>query len=402
MHPLFTRVAISIVARTTSWIKKSLRGSEARNWIPRVLAISLLASSFASWLIAGEQNSTAPELTVHEWGTFTAIAGRNGRAVEWAPLTGSTDLPSFVEHIGAGNFKRGLRGTIRMETPVLYFYSPHDVTVSVKVGFSHGLITEWYPHAGRVKPEVVSNSNLDQLQTDGTITWNGVGVSPNLNGDFPRDVASNRYYAARQTASTPLRVKTVTGEQQEKFLFYRGVSASPLPLSAEQRTDGKLVVRNLSQEVVPAIILFERRGERVGYHVAEPLSNESALDAPALTGSVDAVVSDLEAILINQGLYPDEAHAMVETWRDSWFEEGSRLIYVVPRGFIDGILPLNVNPAPEQVVRVFVGRLEIVTPATALAVKTAVASNDEVTLNKYGRFLEPILDFVKQEGKQVE
>jgi hypothetical protein len=50
-----------------------------------------------------------------------------------------------------------------------------------------------------------------------------------------------------------------------------------------------------------------------------------------------------------------------------------------------------VNPAPGQIVRVFVGRLEIVTPATAKAVKTAVASDDEVTLNKYGRFLEPIL-----------
>jgi hypothetical protein len=82
---------------------------------------------------------------------------------------------------------------------------------------------------------------------------------------------------------------------------------------------------------------------------------------------------------------------MVQTWRDSWFEEGSRLIYIVPRGFIGKVLPLAVNPAPGQIVRVFVGRLEIVTPATAKAVKTAVASDDEVTLNKYGRFLEPIL-----------
>jgi hypothetical protein len=85
---------------------------------------------------------------------------------------------------------------------------------------------------------------------------------------------------------------------------------------------------------------------------------------------------------------------MIETWRDSWFEEGSRLIYLVPRGFIDKILPLRVDPAPSQMVRVFVGRLELVTPATAKAVKAALASNDEGMLNKYSRFLEPILQTV--------
>jgi hypothetical protein len=51
---------------------------------------------------------------------------------------------------------------------------------------------------------------------------------------------------------------------------------------------------------------------------------------------------------------------------------------------------------PAQIVRVFVGRLEIVTPATAVAVRTALAQNDEATLDKYGRFLEPILQIVKQ------
>jgi hypothetical protein len=75
----------------------------------------------------------------------------------------------------------------------------------------------------------------------------------------------------------------------------------------------------------------------------------------------------------------------------------SRLIYIVPRGFIDNVLPLTIDPAPGQVVRVFVGRLELVTPTTARAVKTAIAHNDEETLKKYGRFLEPILQTVKQE-----
>jgi hypothetical protein len=385
-----------------SWIKKSLSVAKARSWIPHFLAFGLLSLWFAGWLLADEQH-TSPELTVHEWGTFTAIAGQDGRAVEWAPLTGSTDdLPRFVEHFSSANFKIGLRGTIRMETPVLYFYSPRDVTVSVKVAFSKGLITEWYPHAVRVQPSgVLRDTNLSRLQTDGSILWNDVAVSPNLNGEFPRGVAASRYYAARETSSALLRVKTTAGEQQEKFLFYRGVSASSLPLSAEQNPDGRLVVRNLDQEAIPAIILFERRGERVGYRSAGELTDETVLDPPELTGSVDALCGDLEGILVNQGLYAAEAHAMVETWRDSWFEEGSRLIYVVPRGFIDNILPLAIEPTPEQIVRVFVGRLEVVTPVTVRAVKAAVACNDEVTLNQYGRFLEPILQTIREDHTEA-
>jgi hypothetical protein len=47
------------------------------------------------------------------------------------------------------------------------------------------------------------------------------------------------------------------------------------------------------------------------------------------------------------------------------------------------------DPAPLQIVRAFVGRLEMVTPATARAVETALVANDQLTLDKYGRFLEP-------------
>jgi hypothetical protein len=35
--------------------------------------------------------------------------------------------------------------------------------------------------------------------------------------------------------------------------------------------------------------------------------------------------------LVEFGLYRKEAEPMVETWRDSWFEEGIRLFYIVPR-----------------------------------------------------------------------
>ena len=380
-------------------IGKSFNAGEVRSWLRRLLACGLLVFSLAGW--TADEQHTAPELTAHEWGTFTAIAGKDGRAVEWLPLglpryPPSTDLPQFVEHINGVNFKLGLRGTIRMETPVLYFYSPRDLTVSATVSFAKGLITEWYPHADRVEPTgVMTDTSLSRLSVDGSIEWNHVAVSPNLAGELPREVQPNRYYAARETASSPLRVQTRTGEQREKFLFYRGVSASPLPISARLTSAGKLVVESLGEHEIPNAIFFERRGERVGYRLTGALTDATTVDAPVLNGSVDSLYDDLEEILVGQGLYRDEAHAMVETWKDSWFEEGSRLIYIVPSGFIDKVLPLTIDPVPGQIVRVFVGRVEIVTPATVTAVRTALAHNDEATLDKYGRFLEPILQTVK-------
>jgi hypothetical protein len=91
---------------------------------------------------------------------------------------------------------------------------------------------------------------------------------------------------------------------------------------------------------------------------------------------------------------------MVETWRHSWFEEGTRLIYIVPRGLLNHVLPLSIDPVPTETVRVFVGRLEIVTPTTMQAVKNAIASNDDATLKKYGRFLEPILQTIREREPQ--
>jgi hypothetical protein len=103
-------------------------------------------------------------------------------------------------------------------------------------------------------------------------------------------------------------------------------------------------------------------------------------------------------MLVSQGLFPDEAHAMLETWKDSWFEEGSRVIYILPRQFVDSVLPLTITPAPEQLTRIFVGRLELVTPATQQAVESAFATNDRATLAKYNRFLEPILSVMIRES----
>ncbi len=359
------------------------------------LLCGLLAWGFtvSTYMMAREARPVYSSLTVHEWGTFTSIAGSDGRAVEWLPLTGSADLPGFVEHFRNSGFKLGLRGTVRMETPVLYFYGSREETVSVNVAFSRGVITEWYPHASRVEPAAnLFDRILYQKELDGSIGWDSVTLAPNQRSDFPREARDSRYYTARMTSSTPLRVKTTAGEQQEKFLFYRGVSSFSVPVSAKLTRDGKVVVENHGPEEIPNAILFERRGDKVGYRIGGAVQKLAVLERPELTSTIDDLGRDLETMLISQGLYADEAHAMVETWRDSWFEEGSRLLYLVPAEFVNQVLPLSIHPGPAQIVRVFVGRLELVTPETTRAVERAFVTHDKATLEKYGRFLEPVLE----------
>ena len=362
--------------------------------LPRLIPFVLLVAGFtiASVLPARNARPVYAGLTVHEWGTFTSIAGRDGQAVEWSALNGSTDLPGFVEHYRGDGFKLGLRGTVRMETPVLYFYDSREENVSVKVSFSKGVITEWYPRASHVEPAAnLFDGSLYQAHPDGSIAWDAVTVSPSMRAEFPRQRQDSHYYAARMTSATPLRVKTPTGEQQEKFLFYRGVSTFRAPISAKLTADGKVQIENGGEEEIPNTILFERRAEKMGYRIGGALPKEAVLEPPQLTGKAADLGRELEGMLVARGLYQDEAQAMVETWRGSWFEEGSRLIYIVPAGFVNKILPLSIKPAPAQSARAFVGRLELVTPATEKAVESAFAAHDKATLEQYGRFLEPIL-----------
>ena len=367
----------------------------------RFVPIAALAISAAVLLMAANLHSVEPEgLTVHEWGTFTSVAGEDGSAVDWDALGCSSDLPHFVNDYGYRGFKWTLQGTVRMETPVMYFYSARELDAHVKVAFPQGLITEWYPQAdyrvyqGHSTHELPANHNgiVPSLRgVTGVIEWKDIKVQPGTTPALPVESGPSRYYAARQTDAAPI----AAGGQHEKFLFYRGVGRFPIPLSARVLGDGKIVVENRGRETVPSAILFENRDGRIGYRMAGAIGNASAtaltLDAPRLDASLPQLRRDLETTLIAQGLFPAEAHAMIETWRDSWFEEGSRLIYIVPPSAVDAILPLQVEPAPLQTVRVFVGRIELVTPETRRSVESAVAKSDWRAVERYSRFLDPIL-----------
>jgi hypothetical protein len=372
------------------------------------LALPVLLISTGAFLTgANIDGSQASGLTIHEWGTFTSVAGEDGSAVEWDTLGCKSDLPNFVNDYGYRGFKSSLQGTVRMETPVMYFYSPREIEAHVKVSFPKGLITEWYPqaeyevyqksaHGERMRRLASNLGGIDtsMMSLTGAIEWSHIKVEPDTSPVLPVEDGPSRYYAARATDSAPITV----GEQHEKFLFYRGVARFPVPLSVRLERDGRIAVQNTGKEPVPIAVLFENRAGHMGFRNVGAVTDAVTVDRPSLDSSMAVLRYDLEAALTAQGLYPAEARAMLSTWQDSWFEEGSRLIYILSSHAVDGIVPLHVDPAPVETARIFVGRIELITPEIKNSVEQAIAIGDRSALKRYDRFLDPILARISSES----
>ena len=366
-----------------------------------VLAFAIAAAIGIKIVASNSAASNAPQkvagdnrLIVHEWGTFTSIAGKNGIALDWRPLNGPTDLPKFVHTaqdgsrgLRHGGLKVDLRAAVRMETPVLYFYSNKEMEVAVKVAFPQGKITEWYPQARLVAA---------------VVDWGRIKIMPGAAVNLPVENAESHYYPARETDSAPVQVCGTGGQptQQEKFLFYRGVGTFDLPLSVKLEGD-KLVLKNRGKNEIAHLVVFENRGGKIGYRLIDAFTGQLTYERPALDGNLDSLLLDLKQSLVASGLYVKEAEAMIKTWRSSWFEEGMRVFYILPRQTTDAVLPLTIEPRPADLVRVLVGRTEVITPEMEKSVKQQVnllgdpspqvRETARHNIRKYGRFSEPIL-----------
>ncbi|MFO0595598.1 MAG: hypothetical protein U0228_09845 [Myxococcaceae bacterium] len=319
----------------------------------------------------------SPPYVLHEWGTFTSVAGADGAAISWRPLATPSDLPSFVYARGSRDGFPGkgeTRGTVRMETPVIYFYAKEPLTLSLKVSFKNGVITEWYPWARTDFP-------------GSTVDWGQFKVVPGGQDALPREKQPSHYYPAREVDAAQVRVcqgDDVGTAQVERFLFYRGVGTFDVPLRAKLVGD----TLELTGPRGPAVV-FENRGGQVGFTRVTLGDAALKVSRPALSSTKADAQADVLALLLGSGLYEKEARAMVETWKDTWFEEGLRVISLVPRGMTDDVLPLEAVPTPSESVRVLVGRFEVLTDErVAQAKKMALAAK---SLQPLGRFAEPLL-----------
>ena len=337
------------------------------------------------------------KLVVQEWGTFTSFSGSDGVKLEFRPLV-ENDLPEFVLNRASQSGLRNPFGKInmsvlhRIETPVTYFYTEVPREVTFRVGFPQGLLTEFYPPVDNMLPAYGGDES--ETMTDSELDWGTIGLIPEnhfraylgedqkLAGEleanmlkrmlptFPR---GNPYAEARLTDSAIIYKKPVFEKDVpfpktgflEKFLFYRGVGNFSLPLTLAAQSDDQYELTNSGDQAIRGLFLVTVKEDRVWFKQYPEIlpGNKLTMEQATMSVNMNDLAKAMEASLTAEGLYPKEALAMVNTWRHSWFgEEGTRLFYLLPQSKTDELLPLEVKPTPDEVLRVMVGRLEIMRP----------------------------------------
>jgi hypothetical protein len=348
-----------------------------------LLSTLLLASQFNLLACGGYGDS--PGYIAHEWGTFTSVQGADGVQFEWRPNLGA-DLPKFVHTYLQPNsslagahsaflFSKGVRlARQRMETPVIYFYAPEEMNVDVRVDFPKGVVTEWFPRVTSFGPSVQTRQEAHS-GSESFIEWKNVRVlKRDAQVTFPVDGTKNHYFAARATDANPIAFGDAKygGIEHEKLLFYRGLGHFEAPLQAGlSKGEDQLVLRNTGESPLAHLFVLAVHQDKAKFVHLPTLGAGAGRDIPLAPGEglrpLNEVASDLAAqlhqALVQQRLFPKEASAMIETWRDAWFEEpGLRVLYILPRDWTDRVLPLQLDPKPMNLVRVMVGRAEIIPP----------------------------------------
>jgi len=299
---------------------------------------------------AGAQN--APERwKIHEWGTFTALMTENARELGWIN-TEDEPVPPFchrlsrsllvpIDDLAPTYQKDAPRAhpdvTLRLETPVVYFHPPSwaklPQKVDLRVDFRGGWLTEYYPDAKVGAPGLQTRTfqygRINQ-GTQGSLEWKGLEIGKE--GTFP-PTDDRVWLSPRNVKAAPI---TAVGGESERFLFYRGVAFSQAPLKASRCGEGKqFYLRSwLARE------LTERRPVKFGRmwladiredgatafrtiagQKKEDLNLENGTVIPATFEEKDYSLARLNALrdemhagLVAEGLNPDEADALLNTW----------------------------------------------------------------------------------------
>jgi hypothetical protein len=85
---------------------------------------------------------------------------------------------------------------------------------------------------------------------------------------------------------------------------------------------------------------------------------------PTIPGRPSLFTDRLKRSLEQNGLTADEAEAMYETWKVSYFRTpGFKVFWILPRTLVDELLPIRISPQPKNLERVMVGRSEFLRPS---------------------------------------
>jgi len=370
------------------------------------IALTLGLVGMITAVRVGTTRSPAP-LVVHEWGTITTRHAPDGtpegRLNHIAP---SEVLPPFVHRYEPAPTKDKPDKTLvktpltpgrpdvtmRLETPVIYFHivpnGPPPGPFDVDVRLRGGILNEFYPQGdGSVEVDV---ERAQQKMQAGVLppTWDGEVLNNYVVGGLrwkglslrdsvsPPLTTNHLWLAPRQVRAAGVVARS--GES-ERYLFYRGVAHLDALVQTEL-TAKDIVLRS------PKRMLWLREPTASIPHLwlvdIRPNGSSAFRDEAALSISRDAVSVELRRLplftereygmrkldelrasmkreLLAGGLYEDEAEAMLETWKESYYHmPGLRVFYIVPQQWLRYFLPLQIS-APHEMKRVLVGRIDI-------------------------------------------
>jgi hypothetical protein len=203
------------------------------------------------------------------------------------------------------------------------------------------------------------------------------------------------------------------GKDADKFIFYRGKGKSTPPYRVQAGSDGGVILSHLGYggAIASAFMLTVKESSaqwakmpRLDALTADNITLSSQPESMVRPSTphvdVDRAAEELTAemhkALEAAGLTRDESRAMVATWSGHWFREaGTRVLAILPREWVDSVLPLTITPAPTKVERVFVARFEVLPPqreSEVLALlnddadaRTLGARLKELQLGRFGR-----------------
>jgi hypothetical protein len=274
--------------------------------------------------------------------------------------------------------------TMRLETPVIYFHPPKNAagnqTASVHVTFHGGRLSEFFPDAVFTASGTGKEpSPFDHLFSDAEsgLDWNGLQIG----GDWPvTETAEHVWTAPRAVQCATVQT---TNSESEKFLFYRGVGHidAPLRVSRDAASGELLLQSQLEQfpfrEPLPIkylCLVDIQPGGNIAFRTLPSVSltgnpKKFLAHTPASftpsdydPGNMEKLKASLLSALVADGLFDDEAEALLNTWELSYFKSaGLRLFFLVPRAWTEYYLPLEISQ-PADIHRVMVGRIEVVTP----------------------------------------
>jgi hypothetical protein len=353
----------------------------------------------------------AEPFTVHEWGTFTTVSGSDGKLLPGLEVEENA-LPPFV-HSHAGFFPANkgwdrpvANVTVKMETPVLYFYSDVPRSVKVDVAFHGGSISQWYPEKvggenlsgdSRVAPRPAVAPMDFARGYNGSASWQVDVLAPGATDkiwshqpwdtpEFARKTPAFEHWSRARVAGANKVRGPKPAQEVDGFIFYRGIGNFALPL---QITSGRdLVVSNTGAEEIPFLFVYEKWPERpegvvwwegalsAGSSITAGSIMNSFIRKPEDIAAAPVLETRFPAALERAGLTPEEARALMATWRESYFERyGLRVFWIVPRAFTDAVLPITISPQPEKLTRVLVGRSEVLRPTFETELKRDFAAD---------------------------